>query len=98
VAFCAPLQTSVFAPVGFQLGKREMTQGFNTPALTTSLSLFCVNLLMFLAACTIKLVPLYDPSIVNGLNEANEQTLTLFSSVAAGSSRDGFLKLSNRYD
>ena len=43
-------------------------------------------------------MPRYDPSIVYGLNEANAQTLTLFSSVAEGVPKDKFPELSSRYD
>lgn len=60
--------------------------------------LIILVLLVFLSACTVSLVPRYDPSIVDGLKEANIQTLTLFSSVAGGSPKDKFPDMSSRYD
>jgi len=41
-------------------------------------------LLIFVSGCAIRLAPAFDRNIVDGLTEANEETLTLFASVSSG--------------
>ena len=37
-----------------------------------------------LAACTVQLAPAYDPALVQGLDQTNAQTLTLFAELETG--------------
>lgn len=53
--------------------------------------------LLMLAACTIQLVPSYDQALVDGLNEVNVQTLTLFAEVENGSPASKFDDYDQRY-
>lgn len=43
-----------------------------------------------LAGCGIRLAPSYDRAIVDGLTRANEETMTLFASLAAGAPKNTF--------
>ena len=57
-----------------------------------------VPLILFLTACTISLAPPGDKAFVAELNQANQQTLTLFSALEGGGARDSYSKYSKRYD
>lgn len=47
--------------------------------------LVCASLLFIaVAACAVRLAPEYDPSIVQGIEQANERAMVLFASVAQG--------------
>ena len=48
--------------------------------------------LLVLSGCAIQLAPAYDKTIIEGLTDANEQTLVLFASVSSGVSASGFAK------
>lgn len=50
-----------------------------------------------LAACTIQLVPGYDQALVEGLDQANTETLTLFAAVENGSPASKFSDYEQRY-
>jgi hypothetical protein len=52
---------------------------------------------LVLAACTIQLVPSYDQALVEGLDQANTQALTLFASVESGSPASEFGDYEDRY-
>jgi hypothetical protein len=61
--------------------------------LSKSLLLWCI----LLAACTIQLAPNYDPSLVDGLNQTNTATLTLFATLESGSDKSSFPQFEQRY-
>ena len=48
--------------------------------------------------CAVRLAPDYDPSIAAGLEKANEQAMTLFASVAGGTSASTFGKREASYN
>lgn len=50
-----------------------------------------------LAACTIQLAPGYDQALVEGLDKANTQTLTLFAAVESGSPTSKFSDYEQNY-
>jgi len=50
-----------------------------------------------LAACTISLAPAYDQALVEGLDQANVETLTLFAALEGGSPRSKFGDYEMRY-
>jgi hypothetical protein len=50
-----------------------------------------------LAACTIQLAPAYDQALVEGLDQANTETLTLFVSLEDGSPSSKFGDYEQRY-
>ena len=53
---------------------------------------------MAISGCAVQLAPGYDPSIVNGLEEANEETMALFASVSAGVGRGTFGRREDSYN
>ena len=53
--------------------------------------------LVVLSACTIQLVPSYDQALVEGLDQANKETLTLFAAVESGSPKEKFSDYEDRY-
>ena len=53
---------------------------------------------LVLAACGIRLAPSYDTSLVNGLARANEETMTLFATVASGGTKATFPRREKTYD
>lgn len=50
-----------------------------------------------LAACTVQLAPAYDPALVQGLDQTNAQTLTLFAELETGSPASQFDTYAPRY-
>jgi len=50
-----------------------------------------------LTACTIQLVPSYDQALVEGLDQANTEALTLFAAVEGGSPASKFSEYEERY-
>jgi len=50
-----------------------------------------------LAACTIQLVPSYDQALVEGLDQANTEALTLFAAVESGSPASKFSDFEEGY-
>jgi hypothetical protein len=50
-----------------------------------------------LSACTIQLVPSYDQALVEGLDEANTEALTLFAAVEGGSPKEKFPEFEDEY-
>lgn len=54
--------------------------------------------LILLAACTVRFAPDFDRGILNGLIEANEQTLVLFATVSAGVTSDTFQQRETTYN
>lgn len=54
--------------------------------------------LLLLAACAVSLSPAYDPGMVEGLQSANERTLTLFSALSAGGTKAGLAQQGPAYD
>ncbi|NIJ19578.1 hypothetical protein FHS95_001247 [Sphingomonas naasensis] len=50
-----------------------------------------------LAACTIHLAPSYDPALVDGLNKAHTETLTLFAGLETASGPETFPAYQERY-
>ena len=60
---------------------------------------FCLlSAALFLGACAAILAPAYDAELVEGLSDANEATLTLFSGVSAGATRGNFKNHQESYD
>lgn len=57
-----------------------------------------VALGLFQAGCATQLVPEYDPSIVAGLNKANQEAMTLFASVQNGVSASTFSRREATYN
>ncbi len=51
-----------------------------------------------LSGCAVKLAPEYDKAIFDGLAKANEEAMTLFSSVASGVKKDNFSRRQASYD
>lgn len=51
---------------------------------------FAAVLLLLLTGCATQLAPSYSQSIVDGLNAANTQTMTMFATVSAGVMPDTF--------
>ena len=51
-----------------------------------------------LAGCGVRLAPNYDRSIIDGLGRANEETMTLFATVASGAPKNTFPARSQTYD
>lgn len=60
--------------------------------------LFLLAILAVLPGCAIQLGPSYDPSIVNALQEANEEAQTLFAGVSGGASRSTFSRREPAYN
>lgn len=60
-------------------------------------NIFMLFIALLLSACTIQLVPDYDQALVEGLEKANTETLTLFASVAEGSTKAEFGEYKERY-
>lgn len=52
---------------------------------------------LMLAACTISLVPTYDQALVDGLNKANTETLTLFAELETASGPETFPTYQEHY-
>jgi hypothetical protein len=52
---------------------------------------------VLLAACTIQLVPNYDQTLVDGLDEANTTALIVFAEVEDGSPQSEFAQFGSRY-
>lgn len=57
-----------------------------------------ICLILLVAACGARIVPLFDEDVVAGLNRANEQTLVLFSSLSAGARKAEFGAYAAKYD
>lgn len=53
---------------------------------------------LVLAGCGVRLAPNYDRSIIDGLGRANEETMTLFATVASGVPKNTFPARSQTYD
>jgi len=53
---------------------------------------------IFLAGCSVKLVPSYDRTIVEGLTEANRETLELFAAVSNGAPGETFGEREPKYN
>jgi hypothetical protein len=51
---------------------------------------FAILLVLPLAACAVQLAPSYEQSIVDNLNNANVQTMTLFATISTGVTKDTF--------
>ena len=68
-------------------------------SLTKGNSLFTLALavLFFLAGCATQLSPAYDKSVVEGLNSANTEAMTLFASVSAGTKPDDYSSRAEKY-
>lgn len=54
--------------------------------------------LLVLSGCAVRLAPSYDKSIVNGLEKANVETLTLFASVSDGAKPGTYAKREETYN
>ena len=54
--------------------------------------------LIILAGCSLQLAPLYQQSLVDGLNQANTKASTLFATLGGGSPRSKFTELASQYD
>jgi len=52
---------------------------------------------VLLAACAIQLAPAHDPALVEGLDKANREALTLFAAVEKGSPATEFGRYEQRY-
>lgn len=52
---------------------------------------------ILLTACTIQLVPSYDQALVEGLDAANTQALTLFAAVESGATAEKFADYEQTY-
>jgi hypothetical protein len=57
-----------------------------------------VTFFAILSACSVALVPDYDPEIADGLNALNLRTLTLMSAVEGGAAAQGFGTRRAEYD
>jgi len=53
---------------------------------------------MAISGCAVQLAPGYDPSIVSGLEEANEETMALFAGVSSGVGRGTFSRREDSYN
>ncbi len=53
---------------------------------------------LLLAGCGIRLAPDYDRTIIDGLAQANEETMTLFATVASGAAKSTFPRRERTYD
>jgi len=53
--------------------------------------------LILLSGCAIQLVPDYDQALLDGLNDANTEALTLFAQVESGSPADEFPSYARDY-
>lgn len=67
-----------------------------TLAVSRLFNIFIV--LTLLSACSTSLVPQYQQSLVDGVNQANLQATTLFATLGNGSSAAEYPKLASRYD
>ena len=67
------------------------------PAIRAKNLLAAIFALFLLSGCVAQLVPDYDQSLVDGLNTANEETLTLFASVETGSEETEFAGYEDDY-
>lgn len=68
-------------------------------ALRRFLPLLCLlAVLVVLSGCAIQLGPSYDSSIVNALQEANEEAQTLFAGASGGASRSTFSRREPAYN
>jgi hypothetical protein len=54
--------------------------------------------LVSVAACETVLAPDYDPALVAGFNQANQQAFTLFSAVSGGSPAGAYRAYAEQYD
>lgn len=61
-------------------------------------ALFAAALLMLAGGCSVRLAPDYDPSIVSGLQDLNQQGMTFFASVASGTSAADYANRSATYN
>lgn len=67
-----------------------------------TLSIVCRQLavvlaLLLLSSCAIQLVPDYDQALLEGLNDANTEALTLFAQVESGSPAEEFSNYARDY-
>jgi hypothetical protein len=53
---------------------------------------------LFLTACAVQLAPGYDPSLVAGIDSANEEAMSLFASVSSGVSAATFGRREDHYN
>ena len=65
---------------------------------TTKSRAILASLLISLAACTVRLVPDYQPTLVDGLNKANNDTLVLFAALQQGVAPTTYAVYAKRYD
>ncbi len=63
-----------------------------------SSGLVIAALLLILSACTVRLAPDYDPVILSGLADANQQTLTLFAALSRGTQPAAFPQREAEYN
>ena len=57
-----------------------------------------ILIMLALAACTVRLLPAYDQATYQSLTSLNANTLTLFSSLSAGSSAKEFPRYEDQYN
>jgi hypothetical protein len=73
---------------------RLSRRGIATPE-----SLVAIAALIFaLAACAVRLAPDYDKRIVDGLSAANEEMMTFFAAVSAGTTAASYSQREPRYN
>jgi hypothetical protein len=65
---------------------------------TASSVLFMLVLCLSFAGCAIQLAPPYDKAVVDGLNAANAETMTLLAEVSHGTKSDTFPKREEKYN
>lgn len=61
-------------------------------------SVLLLPLLLWVAACSAVFSPAYDTELVRGLGEANEATLTMFSSLSRGGTQSNYSNYRKNYD
>ncbi|HUH84080.1 MAG TPA: hypothetical protein VLX85_05695 [Stellaceae bacterium] len=72
---------------------RQATTTDRSPATCVAAARILVLLLALIAgACTIKLAPDYDQSILDGLGKVNDNAQVFFAAIAGGSSKSDFVK------
>ena len=50
---------------------------------------WALTLLVLISGCATQLAPAYDKSVVDGLNAASTETMTLFAAASGGTKKEG---------
>jgi hypothetical protein len=63
----------------------------------SSFAALITTIVILLAGCAAQLAPPYDKAVVDGLNEANTQTMTMLAATSAGTKHDDFNARADKY-